>query len=516
MDLPENHLKHLSKHNNRLTDFSIDDCGIFFDFSRQRVNGEILSSLIELANEMGVKEKFQSMVAGDRINFSEKRAALHTAVRSSKSVYLDDLNIKPEMDQVKKEIRVFSEDVRNGKIKGTTGKNITNIVVVGIGGSTLGTQYVFNALEGLGNNPINTCFLSSVDIENFRAIQNKIDAEQTIWIIISKSFSTVETLSNENLVKLFLIDNNLDPAKHIVTITSKGSPGNCRNDILKSFPMFDFIGGRFSVTSAVGGVPISIGLGFSVYEEILKGAELMDLHAENKEPEENLPLIAALINIWNNHYLNYNAIGIIPYATPLLKLIFHLQQLMMESNGKSFDVNENKLLNRSGMIVFGDQGTNAQHSFFQLAHQGQAFPIEFIGVVKPYHEEHQKLYKGVTNHQELWANMISQAKTLAEGNDSKDKNRYFEGNRPSSTILIESLSPLNIGKLLSFYEAKTVYEAFLININPFDQFGVELGKENANDIRSEIEKRNNDISIKPEKSDEITEFYLNALFSGKI
>lgn len=511
MDLPENHLKKLSNLKNRLQSFSVNRCGLFYDFSRQRVNSEIMERLFNFADIMEVKEKFRSMMSGEKVNCSEGRAALHTASRSQKDIFTNNRNITDEIASINGEIRSFSDGVRDGDLRGSTGERFRSIVVVGIGGSTLGTQFVYNALKGRSVDTIKTYFLSSIDIENFKTICDKTDPESTLWIVISKSFSTIETLSNKNLIDNYLKDQNLEAKKHIVTITSK--PDSC-GDVLKTFPMFDFIGGRYSVTSAVGGVPLSIAFGFSVFEEFLTGAYGMDHHAGNSESKENLPLIAALINIWNSHYLDYNTVGVIPYSNPLRKIIPHLKQLTMESNGKSVDINGEKLTVRSGMITFGDQGTNAQHSFFQLAHQGQPFPVDFIGVVKPNHEKDQGIYRGVTNHQEMWANMVSQAKALAEGRFSEDKSRHFEGNRPSSTLLIESLSPMNIGKLLSFYEAKTVFEAFLLNINPFDQFGVELGKINANDIRDEIAHRNEGKKLK--KGDDITEYYINTLFSGEI
>ncbi|MBT4363930.1 MAG: glucose-6-phosphate isomerase, partial [Desulfobacteraceae bacterium] len=286
--------------------------------------------------------------------------------------------------------------------------------------------------------------------------------------------------------------------------------------VLETFHMFDYIGGRYSVTSAVGGVPLSLYIGYENFEEFLKGAEEMDLHANNSPPEQNLPLIAALISIWNNNFLGYQAQGIIPYATPLSKLAPHVQQLYMESNGKSVTKTGEELDVSSGLIIFGEPGTNAQHSFFQLAHQGRSFPIDFIGVVNPQYKEYKSKSKGVTNHQELWANLISQPSALAIGKDDPKKAKYFSGNRPSSTILIEDLSPANIGRLLSFYEARTVFEAFIWGINPFDQFGVELGKVLATDIRNEISEKNNKNNHNFDKNDPITKFYLDTLFSGKL
>lgn len=509
MDLPLNHLKYLSKADNRLSCFSIKGCGLFYDFSRQRVDSEIIKNLTDLAVQSGLREKFSSMRRGGKLNRTEKRAALHTTMRSNKPLLADD-GVLSEIKSVKDEIKVFSEDFRSGKIKGTTGKPIDSIVVVGIGGSLLGTKFVFSALSGLVEKVIDTRFLGGVDIDNLSNILDETDPEKTLWIIISKSFTTVETLSNFNRIDHFLKEKGLLSSDHIVTVSNNPK---AEENTLKSFPMLESVGGRYSVTSVVGGLPLSIGLGFDIYSEFLKGASSMDDHAENANEYENLPLVSALISHWNNQYLDYNTVGVIPYSAKLKEIIPHLMQLSMESNGKSVDTEGNKLTARSGTILFGDQGTDAQHSFFQLAHQGQPFPVEFIGVVKPYYEE-EHLYRGVTTHQELWANMISQAKALAEGKESDDSYRNFDGNRPSSIILIDSVTPLNIGKLLSFFEAKTVFEAFLLNTNPFDQFGVELGKTNANSIRASIADRNEGKNA--EKSDDITEFYLDTLFSGKI
>lgn len=336
-----------------------------------------------------------------------------------------------------------------------------------------------------------------------------------MWIIISKSYTTPETIANLNQILLFLKNNDLDPAKHIVTITAKNSPGdNSLKQILNSFHMFDFIGGRYSVSSAVGGLALSLAFGFDVFNRFLKGCHEMDLHAQNASEENNIPLTAALISIWNSNFLHYPAQAIIPYSTGLAQLIPHVQQLYMESLGKGVSLDKQILDNKTGVIIFGEPGTNAQHSFFQLAHQGRIFPIEFIGVIKPNFNKAQAKSKGVYNHQELWANMIAQAKALAKGKDNKDKAKYFSGNRPSSTILINDLSPESIGQLLAFYEAKTVYEGFILGINPFDQFGVELGKVLASDVRKQIKRKNDDKNYDFNLLDSATKFYLDTLFSA--
>ena len=518
MEHPEKHLKNLLNEKDRFKNFSSNGADIFFDFSRQRVDETTMDLLFELSRDRKVKKTFNFMVSGEKVNVTEDRAALHTASRnfSDNSIFVDKKDVMPEIRRVKNEINEFSIKIRGGKIKGSTGKPFEHLVVIGIGGSYLGTEFVSSALEVYAADNIKIHYLANVDTHNFGQIASRINPETTLWIVISKSYTTAETMANANQARIFMEDKGLDPAKHFITVTSKGSPGDDPDaPILNSFHMFDFIGGRYSVTSAVGGVPLSLYLGYDVFDRFLKGAREMDIHANSAPDRENLPLIAALISIWNNNFLGYPAQGIIPYATPLCKLAPHIQQLNMESNGKSVRQYGEPLEVPSGQIIFGEPGTNAQHSFFQLAHQGRPFPIDFIGVVTPQYKQYQSKSKGVTNHQELWSNLISQPQALAVGKDSEDKARYFPGNRPSSTILLNDLSPENVGRLLAFYEAKTVFEAFIWGINPFDQFGVELGKTMASGIRNEIKLKNENENHNIDESDSINKFYLNALFSGK-
>ena len=279
-----------------------------------------------------------------------------------------------------------------------------------------------------------------------------------------------------------------------------------------SFQMFDFTGGRYSVTSSVGGVPLALYLGYDNFEKFLKGAHEMDIHAEKAPVNKNLPIISALISVWNNSFLGYNTLALVPYASPLSKLSSHIQQLHMESCGKSVLINGEPVKAPCANIIFGEPGTNAQHSFFQSAHQGNPFPIDFIGIINPQYSQYSSLSKGVTNHQELWANLLAQRKALAIGKKNQNLAKNFTGNRPSSLILLNDLSPENIGRLLAFYEAKTVFEAFLWDINPFDQFGVELGKTIASEIRNEIAEKNQNKNHKFDKTDPCTKYYLDLLF----
>ena len=517
INLPDKHLKHLITEPNRLDGFSAKGAGMFYDYSRQRVDQTTMDLLFELARVRAVRQRFQAMQSGEKVNVTESRAALHTACRSfsGRPVTLDGRDVMPDILQVREAIRRFAESVHNGTVTGSTGKPFRHVVVVGIGGSYLGTEFVSTALAACADKQVEIHYLSNVDIHNFGHVVSRIDPETTLWVVISKSYTTAETLANTRQVYAFMGEKGLDPSRHVVTVTSKGSPGDDpSNPVLGTFYMYDFIGGRYSVTSAVGGVPLSLYLGYERFERFLKGAEAMDIHTLTAPAPKNLPLIAALISVWNNNFLGYPASAIIPYAAPLSKLAAHIQQLNMESNGKSITVRGEVLDVSTGPIVFGEPGTNAQHSFFQLAHQGRPFPVDFIGVIRPQYTEYQAKSRGVTNHQELWANLMAQAEALAVGKADKDPARSFAGNRPSSTILLNDLSPENIGALLAFYEAKTVYEAFIWDINPFDQFGVELGKTVASKLRSEIAARNENADYRFDHLDPASRFYLEALFSG--
>ncbi len=522
MNSPALHLKHLIKDPLRLTAFSLKTPGFFYDFSRQRLDNTVRQSLTHLAEETGAANTFADMAAGRRINTTENRAALHTAARGFLDPGLkpDDPQILCDIQTVVQDIRTFSEDIHHRRITGTRKKPFTDAVVVGIGGSYLGCEFVYNALNAIqstGSQYLNLHFLSNVDIDNFGEITSRIDPDTCLWIIVSKSFTTTETMANLAQVQAFLRRHHLKPDHHLVTITAKGSPGDDpSNPVLASFHMFDFIGGRYSVTSAVGGVPLSLAFGYDIFERFLTGCARMDRHALDAPAETNIPLTAALISIWNTQVLGYAAQAVIPYSSALSKLPPHFQQMYMESIGKGVDKNGTPLPCPAGCIVFGEPGTNAQHSFFQLAHQGPAFPVEFIGVLRPGYTGDQTTSKGVYNHQELWANLIAQTQALAEGRDHPDPARSFTGNRPSSLLVIPDLTPESIGMLLSFYEARTVFEGFVLNINPFDQFGVELGKILAAGIRSHMAGRNAGTASGESTPDPVTAFYLNALFNGQI
>ena len=519
MDGPENRLANLLAEPSRLERFSISGGGLFYDYSRQRVNAKVMAALAGLAREREMGRRFNAMMAGAKINVTEKRAALHTAARrfDGHPVEVDGRDILPDIARVRDQVRDFCHKVHAGEIRGSTGKPFAHVVVVGIGGSYLGTQFVARALESRADKGITLHFLSNVDIDNFGAVVRAIDPESTLWIIISKSYTTAETMANAEQARQFMEGQGLDPARHTAAVTSQGSPGDQPDrPLLGVFHMFDFIGGRYSVSSAVGGLPLGLYLGYDRFERFLRGAGEMDRHAAQADPESNLPLTAALISVWNSTFLGYPAQAIIPYAAPLAKLAPHVQQLNMESNGKSVTLDGKSLARPAGPIIFGEPGTNAQHSFFQLAHQGRPFPIDFIGAIRPDHPGDAVTDRGVTNHQELWANLVAQPAALATGSTSDDPARLFSGNRPSATLILPDLSPENIGRLLSFYEARTVFEAFAWDINPFDQFGVELGKRLAGSVRQRMAAVNQDPSRIEDETDPWTRCYLEMLLTGQI
>ncbi|MCF6246184.1 MAG: glucose-6-phosphate isomerase [Desulfobacula sp.] len=512
-------LKNLINEKRRFKSCSIKSKGFFFDYSKQRINEAVFLELVSLAKETQAKLQFRNMMQGKRVNLTENRAALHTATRhfGSKKIFPEGIDVYDLIDQVNIQIKQFSKNIHNQILKGSTGKPFTDAVIIGIGGSYLGCEFVYTALKDTVKPFMSLHFLPNVDIDNFGRVIKTINPETTLWVIVSKSYTTTETMANLNQALWYMKKYNLNPENHLVTVTAKGSPGDDpSNPVLAAFRMFDFIGGRYSVSSAVGGLPLSLAFGFDIFTQFLKGCHDMDTHALDASEEKNIPLLAALISIWNSNFLMYPAQAIIPYCSALSKLAPHVQQLYMESLGKGVTKDGEVVHFPTGVLIFGEPGTNAQHSFFQLAHQGRPFPIEFIGVVCPNYDKEQAMSKGVSNHQELWANMIAQAKALAIGKESTEPSRCFKGNRPSSTILINDLSPESIGRLLAFYEARTVYEGFVLGINPFDQFGVELGKVTASDIREQIALKNKDAGHNFNSLDPATKFYLNALFNKEL
>jgi len=435
---------------------SID--GLFFDYSKQRLNDDTINKLCALARSCDLENKRDAMFAGEKINKTEGRAVLHTALR--------DPNAPAEVTQTLDRIKDISDQIRNHKFISATGKPIEKIISLGVGGSDLGPRLVCNTLKS--KNDFSVYFVSNIDPYDIEAALQNCDPETTLFIVISKSFGTHETMENFKRAKIWLensISNNKGIMSHFIAITANKKDalqsGFDQNNIL---PMWEWVNGRFSVWSAVG-LPIAIALGFEKFQEFLNGAHNIDTHFKEKPLEENIPVLMALLGIWNINFLNHYLFAVLPYAQELFHLPAYLQQLDMESNGKSADMEGNLITDyKTGPVLFGEVGTNGQHSFYQNFHQGtESTPCDFIG------------FKNKNTN--LLNNMLAQSEALMMGQDSDNMHQHFKGNSPSSTLLFDELNPETLGMILALYEHKIFVQGVIWNINSFDQFGVELGKK---------------------------------------
>ncbi|PIE71799.1 MAG: glucose-6-phosphate isomerase [Deltaproteobacteria bacterium] len=491
---PEHLLASLLEQDNRSADFMRHASGLAFDFTRQRITRDVFHALMQLAAETGVHERFQALARGETVNTTENRQVLHMVCRDQEGKLLLNPQAQSTAARIHTErerILSFAESVIDETVTGCTGKPFQDIVVIGIGGSHLGTRAIHAALSPLFGTRFRLYFLTSVYGGQFHQVIQDVRPDQTLFIFISKSFKTIESISNAGLVAEFMRSHGLSPEQHWVTISNANAhdriPGDGAGDILARFIVEASIGGRYSVTSTVGILPLALSLGVDTVRRFLRGCADMDHHALSAPAGRNLPLISAMISVWNNHFLGYPAVAVVPYLSILRDFISHLQQLYMESNGKQITNKAAGISDAaSSVFLFGEVGTDAQHSFFQLAHQGRPLPIEFIGTLTPVFASDQNLTsEGVTRHMEMWSNLLAQADSLALGfTHPSDPNRFYPGNRPSSILTLDAYTPETVGALLSFYEARTIFEGFVWGINPFDQFGVERGKTIAADYRN--------------------------------
>jgi len=482
--------------------------GCILDYSRQRVLPETMTLLFDLANRAKLQEKKEAMFRGDKINVTENRSVLHTALRAPKEtqLFVDGVNIIESVWQVLEKIRSFSNRVRSGQHTGVTGRPIKNFIAIGIGGSYLGPEFLHEALRtervasaAAGDRILR--FLSNVDPVDVKRATDKLNPEETMAIVVSKTFTTRETNINAKTIKDWLIyhlgDSPETIKKHMVACsTNLDMVVKFGIDPENMFPFWDWVGGRYSVCSSVGALPISLQYGFDVFERFLQGAHSMDDHFRYAPLERNLPVLLGLLGVWNMSFLHYNARAIHPYSEALLRFPAHIQQLDMESNGKHVNIFGENVDYPVGEIDFGEPGTNGQHSFFQLLHMGQVVPCDFIGFMEsqnPVCEEGEP----VSNHDELMANFFAQPDALAFGKTAEEvekegnpkwlvPHRVFTGNRPSSCLLMPVLDAYVTGQLLALYEHRTAVQGFLWEINSFDQFGVELGKVLANKVRKQL------------------------------
>jgi glucose-6-phosphate isomerase len=491
-DIKNINIKDLMKDENRKEDFSVEFDDLLVDFSKNRITKETIDLLVELAKEVGLKEAIESQFLGEEINVTEGRAVLHTALRSTSDepVFVDGKNIKPQIQSALRKIKSFSNKVISGKWKGYTGKSITDVVNIGIGGSDLGPDMIVESLQ-FYKNQLTTHFVSNIDGDHVSEVIKKLNPETTLFVIVSKTFTTQETITNSETIKNWFLKSAtiFDIPKHFVAVsTNLAAVDNFGIDKSNVFPMWNWVGGRFSLWSAVG-LSISLSVGFENYKALLEGAEEMDLHYRNTDFDKNIPVILALLSIWYNNFYLAETEAVLPYSQYLKKLPDYLQQAIMESNGKGVDRNGDIIDYQTGTIVWGSTGTNMQHAFMQLVHQGtKLIPADFIG----YKES---LYGLTDHHKKLMANYYGQMEALAFGKSkeevhlelkfSGDKDKInqllpfkvFEGNRPSNAILFDKLTPKSLGKLVALYEHKIYTQGILWNIYSYDQFGVELGKE---------------------------------------
>jgi glucose-6-phosphate isomerase len=481
-----------SENSNRKNDFTLNVNDFEFDYSKNRITQETIDLLIELANEVDLKSAIDSIFSGEKINQTEKRAVLHTALRSqlNTEVIVDGENVQPEIQAALAKIEEFTNKVVSGDWKGYTNKSITDVVNIGIGGSDLGPDMVVESLKYYKNH-LNVHFVSNIDGDHVQEVIKNLNPETTLFVIVSKTFTTQETLTNANTIKKWFLQSasEKDVAKHFVAVSTNlktvSNFGIASDNI---FPMWDWVGGRFSLWSAVG-LSISLAVGYNNFKELLIGAFEMDEHFKNTPFEKNAPVILSLIGIWYTNFFEAESEVILPYSQYLSKLAPYLQQAIMESNGKSVDRNGNRVNYQTGNIIWGAPGSNSQHAFMQLLHQGtKLIPADFIGFK-------QSLYGDVDHHNKLMANFFAQTQALAEGKTKEEAHldlktqgkldeittllpyKVFEGNKPSTTILIEKLTPRTLGSLIAFYEHKIFIQGVIWNIFSFDQFGVELGKE---------------------------------------
>jgi glucose-6-phosphate isomerase len=499
-DIENISIRDLHKDENRKNKFSIELDDLLVDFSNNRITSKTISLLVDLANEIDLKDAIEKQFSGAIINETENRAVLHTALRSNSEepILVHGKNIKPQIQAALRKIRSFSNKVISGKWKGYSGLPITDIVNIGIGGSDLGPDMVVESLKFYKNN-LNTHFVSNIDGDHVSEIIKNLNPETTLFVIVSKTFTTQETITNAETLKNWFLKSAtiFDIPKHFVAVSSNlkavDSFGIDKSNV---FPMWDWVGGRFSLWSAVG-LSISLSVGFDNYKDLLDGAEEMDTHFRNEKFEKNIPVLLALISIWYNNFYKAESEAVLPYSQYLSKLPSYLQQAIMESNGKSIDRNGERIEYQTGTIIWGSTGTNMQHAFMQLIHQGtKLIPTDFIGYKESLHglKDH---------HKKLMANYNGQIEALAFGKTKEEAHlelkfsgdidkitqllpfKVFEGNRPSNSILFDSLTPKSLGKLIALYEHKIFVQGIVWNIFSYDQFGVELGKELAKKLLSQ-------------------------------
>jgi glucose-6-phosphate isomerase len=457
-------------------------CGLSYNYAAKQVDDTVLAALSKFAEEAQLIEKFEALYNGEVINTGEKRLVLHQLTRGQlgSDVIAEGVNKRDFYVEQQNKIADFANKVHNGEITNEKGEKFTTAVQIGIGGSDLGPRAMYLALENWAKSNgkffMDAKFISNVDPDDATAVLNSVDVSRSIFILVSKSGTTLETLTNEAFVKDALKKAGLDASKHMIAVTSETSPLAKSSDYLAAFFMDDYIGGRYSSTSAVGGAVLSLAFGPDVFARFLDGAAAEDKNATNKELTKNPAMLDALIGVYERNVLGYESTAVLPYSQALSRFPAHLQQLDMESNGKSVNRFGDKVNYVTGPVIFGEPGTNGQHSFYQLLHQGtNIIPLQFIGF-KNNQTGNDVNIQGSTSQQKLCANVAAQIMAFACGKKDENANKNFEGGRPSSIIVGDKLTPEVLGALLAHFENKVMFQGFAWNLNSFDQEGVQLGK----------------------------------------
>tara|TARA_B100001250_G_scaffold277257_1_gene239725 strand:+ start:1086 stop:2642 length:1557 start_codon:yes stop_codon:yes gene_type:complete len=477
-------MQKLMQEGSRLQNFSVNWEDFHLDFTKNRISQSTLDILIALCNESNLKDNIESYFNGDLINETEKRAVLHTALRSQKH---DSNEISEVVNEIMGRITNIADTLISGEKTGYTGKKITDVVNIGIGGSHLGQEMVVEALTYFSKD-IKPHFISNIDPDYTAKLLEKLNPETTLFIIVSKSFNTIETIKNANKIKDWFITNTKENniKNHFIAVSNNTTaPQEFGVDVNNILPIPEWVGGRFSLWGSAGLI-IAITIGSENYRELLWGANSMDNHFRNSEFKKNIPVLLAVISIWYNNFFKSETEAIIPYSELLNKLPGYLQQASMESNGKGTDRDNKKVNYQTGGVIWGATGTNAQHSFFQLLHQGtKLIPCDFIAFLNP-------ISKDLEEHKILIANFLAQTNALMSGQKTTDPQKNIVGNKPSNSLFINSLTPYNLGAIISMYENKIFTIGSILNIFSFDQWGVELGKSIANGI---LDGNTNDLDI---------------------
>ena len=494
----ELHLRNLFADDpHRSENMTAEAVGIYFDYSKHRITNETLILLLQLAQECNLRAHIDSMFSGGKINVTENRAVLHVALRAPKgqSIIVDGQNVVPLVHSVLKKMSAFAARVRKGEWRGFTGKPIRNIINIGIGGSDLGPVMAYEALRNYTQRNLNFRFVSNIDGTDFAEAARDLNPEETLFIISSKTFTTLETMTNAHTARDWSLKTLKDPsavAKHFVAVsTNSAEVSKFGIDTANMFEFWDWVGGRYSMDSAIG-LSTMIAIGPENFRSMLDGFHQMDEHFRTAPFGKNLPVLMGLLSLWYNNFFGVQTIAVLPYEQYLKRFPAYLQQLTMESNGKHVRLDGSEVNYQTGPIYWGEPGTNGQHSFYQMIHQGtKLIPCDFIGFVKPLNPLGR-------HHDLLLANMFAQAEALAFGKTSQEvfaantpewlvPHKTFEGNRPSSTILLDRLTPEALGKLIALYEHSVFTQGIIWGIDSFDQWGVELGKALAERIIPEVE-----------------------------